>query len=278
MESLRRRTAGLVAAILLLTGCGGGAAPTQTAPTPTGPPADALALACRGEGGPTVVFSSGLDTGGDAFSALALKLQDRARLCTYDRAGVGSSPPLAAGGPDPWPGSAADGLAHALDDAGEEPPYVVVGWSYGGMVAQAFATRHPELTAGLVLEDSAVPQQFVDHVRDGDPWVDGGREVDEEQTIAELSEVDFGALPVVVLTQDELPSKLAGPWLRYQDRLAASSSNAVHLRAVRSGHEIHVDAESLELAAITEVVAAAAAGTPLAACDDRFADRGGRCL
>ena len=233
---------------------------------------------CRGDGGPTVVFSSGLDTGGDAFAALALRLEDRARLCTYDRAGVGASPPLAAGDPDPWPGSAADALVETLAAAGEEPPYVLVGWSYGGMVAQAFATRHPDLTAGLVLEDSAAPEQFEDPLWGDDPWLDGGREVDEEQTVAELSQVDLGAIPVVVLTQDELPPGLAKPWLGYQERLAGSSSNAIHLRAVGSGHEIHADAEDLELAAITEVVEAARGDGRLAACDDRFADERGRCL
>ncbi len=123
-----------------------------------------------------------------------------------------------------------------------------------------------------------MPQQFMDPVWGDDPWVDGGREVDEEQTVAELSEVDFGALPVVVLTQDQLPPQHKAPWSGYQDRLAASSSDAIHLRAVGSGHEIHVDAESLELAAISEVVEAARDGRGLAACDDRFADRGGRCL
>ena len=286
MESRRRRTGCLAAGVVLLAGCGGGAdedaataAPTTTVQTPTDLPSDALAIACRGEGsGPTVVFSSGLDTGGDAFTLLAFRLQDRARLCTYDRAGVASSPPLAAGDPAPWPGSAADALVETLADAGERPPYVLVGWSYGGMVAQAFATRHPDLTAGLVLEDSAVPEQFVDPVWGNDPWVDGDREVDEGQTVAELSEVDFGGLPVVVLTQDEMPAKLADRWQGYQERLAASSSNAIHLRALRSGHEIHSDAESLELAAITEVVEAARGNGRLAACDDRFAERRGECL
>ena len=76
-----------------------------------------------------------------------------------------------------------------------------------------------------------------------------------------------------MLTQDELPPELAKPWLGYQERLAASSSNAIHLRAVGSGHEIHADAEGLELAAITEVVEAARGDGRLAACDDRFAER-----
>ena len=286
MESRRRLTAGLAAAVLLLAGCSGGsdedtaatAAPTETDQASSEPPSDALALDCRGDGGPTVVFSSGLDTGGDAFAALAQRLDDRARWCTYDRAGVGSSPPLAADDPDPWPGSAADELVETLAAAGEEPPYVIVGWSYGGMVAQAFATRHPDLTAGLVLEDSAAPEQFEDPLWGDDPWLDGGREVDEEQTVAELSQVDLGAIPVVVLTQSELPPGLAKPWLGYQERLAGSSSNAIHVRALDSGHEIHADAEDLELAAITEVVEAARGDGRLAACDDRFAEERGRCL
>ena len=54
----------------------------------------------------------------------------------------------------------------------------------------------PTLTAGLVLEDSSVPQQFVDKVWDDIDWEDGGRVVDEQLTLDEIGTVDFGDLPV----------------------------------------------------------------------------------
>ncbi len=283
--------------MVALAGCGGGdpaASPEPTASTdsadsspesspesslePSPTRAASLALECQGDGAPTVVFEAGLDTSGDAFAGLVERIPTSMRVCTYDRAGVGASPPLAVTDPAPWPGSSADALVEALAAAGEQAPYVVVGWSYGGMVAQAFATRHADVTAGLVLEDSSVPEQLEDPEWGDIAWVDGGRDVDTRKTVAQLSEIDLGDLPVIVLTQYRLPRRLATLWDAYHDRLAGSSTDAVHVRAVGGSHELHESAQDLVLQAVEEVAAAAAAGKPLKPCDDRFADVGGRCL
>ena len=196
-------------------------------------------MTCAGDGSPTVVLEAGLNTSGDTFAALAGELSATTRVCYSDRAGVGASTALADDAPDPWPGTSADALAAELERQGEPAPYVVLGWSYGGMVAQAFATRHPDLTAGLVLEDSSVPQQFVDPEWERFDVVDGGRPVDLDTTVAELSEVDLGDVPTVVLSSDELKGRQRTLWYRYHDRLAASSTDAVHVEAVDSGHAIH---------------------------------------
>ena len=280
----------LSAVVLALAGCGGSepaAAPEPTAstdssaastePDPGATAAASLAVECQGDGTPTVVFEAGLNSSGDVFSDLVDRLTST-RVCTYDRAGVGASPPLASTDPGPWPGSSADALAEALTAAGEQAPYVVVGWSYGGMVAQAFATRHADLTAGLVLEDSSVPEQFEDPEWGDIAWVDGGRDVDTGKSVDKLSAIDLGDLPLVVLTQDQLPRRLATLWDGYHDRLAGSSTDAVHVRAVDGSHELHVSAQDLVLQAVEEVAAAVAAGEPLWPCDDRFAEQGGRCL
>ena len=53
----------------------------------------------------------------------------------------------------------ADELAALLDAAAVPAPYVVVGHSNGGMVAQLFAATHPDQIAGIVLVDSATEDQ-----------------------------------------------------------------------------------------------------------------------
>lgn len=47
-----------------------------------------------------------------------------------------------------------DDLRAVLDAAELEPPYVLMGHSWGGLVARLFAHRHPEQVAGIVLVDA----------------------------------------------------------------------------------------------------------------------------
>ena len=272
------RVLSLLVTLWLTTACTTDESSAPSA-TPESTPADsALSMTCAGDGTPTVVLEAGLNTGGATFAALTAGIAASTRVCYSDRAGVGDSPPLADDAPDPWPGSSADALAEELDRRGEAAPYVVLGWSYGGMVAQAFATRHADLTAGLVLEDSAVPEQFTDPAWDDIDWLDGGRSVDEDATVAELSTVDLGDLPVVVLSADELHGKLRRLWYGYHDRLTASSTDALHVKAVGAGHAIHESSEELVAAAVVDVVEAVRAGAALGSCADRYDDFGARCL
>ncbi len=284
---MRARVLPVALAACLATACSadGSSPPTAdpssnatTAATTGVAQADALEMTCAGDGSPTVVLEAGLDTGGGTFSALAGGLAATTRVCYSDRAGVGSSAALADDAPDPWPGSSADALAAELERRGEQAPYVVLGWSYGGMVAQAFAVRHADVTAGLVLEDSSVPQQFVDPEWERFEVVDGGREVDVDKTVAELSQVDLGDVPTVVLSSDELDGELRTLWYRYHDRLAASSTDAVHVEAVGSGHAIHETKPAVVQDAVAAVVEAVRAGAPLGSCLAVFTAKAERCV
>jgi pimeloyl-ACP methyl ester carboxylesterase len=52
-------------------------------------------------------------------------------------------------------------LRRALEGAGERPPFLLVGHSYGGFVMRVFAGRYPAETAGLVLVDPAHPEDWL---------------------------------------------------------------------------------------------------------------------
>jgi len=81
-----------------------------------------------------------------------------ARSVAYDRAGFGWSE----AGPLPrTAGRAADELRTALDGAGERPPFLLVGHSYGGLVMRIFAARYRADVAGLVLVDPAHPEDWL---------------------------------------------------------------------------------------------------------------------
>jgi len=74
------------------------------------------------------------------------------RVCTYDRAGLGWSEA------SPHPRTAVnivDELHTLLEQAGEQPPYILVGHSKGGMYVRLFAHTYPDEVAEMVLVDSS---------------------------------------------------------------------------------------------------------------------------
>jgi pimeloyl-ACP methyl ester carboxylesterase len=208
---------------------------------------------------PTVVLVSGLNTSGEVFTDLAERVSNRARACWYDRAGIGASPPLPDGTPDPSPGSAAADLHASLRAQGIRPPYVMLGWSYGGLVAQAYALAHPRALQGLILEDSSVREQFTDPLllqTDEDVgvhWAEGGREIDIDALQAELAELDFGDVRLLVLSQDA-QGAWGEAWLRYHDELARASSDGTHVVGRGSGHVMHEDVPELVELAVEDVL------------------------
>ena len=79
-------------------------------------------------------------------------------MCSYDKPNVLGSRSEHAPTPRDAAGMA-DELATLLDAAAVPDPYVIVGHSNGGMVAQLFAAAHPDQIAGIVLVDSAHEDQ-----------------------------------------------------------------------------------------------------------------------
>jgi pimeloyl-ACP methyl ester carboxylesterase len=145
----------------------------SSAPSPTEAAVDdhlvsigdrSLWFECLGSGSPTIILESGL--GGDhrTWERVQPALAESGRVCTYDRAGVGES--------DPASGSrtamdAVEDLTLLLEAAEIEAPYVLVGFSYGGAIAQLFAAMHPDEVVGLVLVESNHPleaAQFEEHL------------------------------------------------------------------------------------------------------------------
>ncbi|MEU4251822.1 alpha/beta hydrolase [Amycolatopsis sp. NPDC026612] len=107
--------------------------------------------------GPTVVFESGLSSPLEMWSWVQAGVAGFAPTISYDRAGIGRSTP----GDRPRTAERISGeferLLEVLDVRG---PLVLVGHSYGGMLLRAFAQRHPDRVAGVVLVDAAHPEQL----------------------------------------------------------------------------------------------------------------------
>ncbi|MBB3909961.1 alpha/beta fold hydrolase [Sphingomonas desiccabilis] len=121
----------------------------------------AIRLHCRGVGEPTVVVDAGMGTAPveDAgWQRIAERIAPVARICLYDRAGLGSSDRA----PERIRTSldAANDLHAVLQEAGVRGPFLLIGHSIGGLHAQVFASRFPNDTAGLVLVSSTHPDQM----------------------------------------------------------------------------------------------------------------------
>jgi len=110
-------------------------------------------LHCAGRGDTTVLLIAGWGAGGDeAWSAVFPAMAEQTRVCTYDRPGTGTSDAPATD--QTFETEAAD-LRAVLETAGEPGPYVVVGHSFGGAEAVAFAAASPDEVAGVVLVDAS---------------------------------------------------------------------------------------------------------------------------
>lgn len=132
------------------------AAPAQHDLKATLPDGRRLHLVCAGEGSPTVVMESGFGATAAAWFKVLPELARETRVCSYDRAGYGSSDP----GPSPRDGAAiARDLDQGLHAARISGPFVLVGHSAGALYVQVFAQLRPRDVQGMVLVDPSVAHQ-----------------------------------------------------------------------------------------------------------------------
>jgi pimeloyl-ACP methyl ester carboxylesterase len=125
-------------------------------------------------GGPTVILEAGMASTSSNWAWVQREIAKTTRVVAYDRAGLGWSDP----GEKPLDAAkSARDLHTALRRAGIQPPYVLAGHSYGGLVVRMFADQYPDEVTGLVLVDSSHPDQWT-HIpasRDGQTVAFGNR-------------------------------------------------------------------------------------------------------
>jgi pimeloyl-ACP methyl ester carboxylesterase len=148
-------------ALLLLTLACVGVTAQEGTPPPLPPPGKLidvggwrLHLNCTGQreaGAPLVVLEPGIGDFSVEWALVQPGLSKLARVCSYDRAGDGWSEM----GPHPRTFKQIVYELHTLlDRAGERPPYVMVGQSYGGWLVRTYRTSYPSEVAGMVLVDA----------------------------------------------------------------------------------------------------------------------------
>ena len=116
-----------------------------------------LHLYCMGSGEPAVIIESGMGEPGISWAHIQPEVARFTRVCDYDRAGLGWR--------DPTPQSRTaevitEELHTLLVNAAVPGPYVLVGYSSGGLVTRLFAYHYPEEVVGMVLIDAAHGEQI----------------------------------------------------------------------------------------------------------------------
>jgi pimeloyl-ACP methyl ester carboxylesterase len=116
-----------------------------------------LKINCTGSGSPVVILESGLGDVLPEWERVQAGISSFSRACSYDRGGYGESD----AGPMPRTSLEIAHELHALlQNAGEHPPYILVGHSFGGYNARVFGGQYPNEVAGMVLADTPQEDQY----------------------------------------------------------------------------------------------------------------------
>jgi pimeloyl-ACP methyl ester carboxylesterase len=251
-------------------------------------------IVCRGSGSPVVLmFSTGYLPASVPWPTVQPEVEQFATVC--ERTGVTPTDHR------PLSGERMVGELHdMLEAAGVSSPYVVVGWSAGGLVTRWFDARYRDEVAGFVFVDSSHPD-----MRDRPPppidvpiWVapilletgvlralanDGLPAWLSQRLIRRPRQRDQLAAYLVfheILRQSRKapaePHSLGSrpvviltregaprSWVRFQEELATLSDNARHTTVRGAGHQIHEDEPEAVVEAIRDVVLAARSGARL---------------
>jgi len=189
-------------------------------------------------------------------------------------------------GPRPLTAFAAD-LRAVLMGSGTRPPYVLVGGSFGRMLAAHYASLYPAEVAGVLLVDATYPahnqralavlppetadepaarQAFRRQLWQTDqlpPETDDWEGLNVPASIEAARGWRLGAAPLIVLTagldewEDGFPldaaQRYAQMWLGLQQELAALSSKGQQRTVADSDHQIHERRPDVVMAAIREL-------------------------
>lgn len=250
-----------------------------------------LHIRCIGKGSPTVVIDTGIGDTMERWQDFQSRAAEITRVCTYDRAGYGSSEP----GPLPRTSQReADEMKQMLEKAHVKAPYVLVGHSLGGLNMQVFAGQYPDLVAGLILLDPA-PLPFItgqvfpelyrmleQQTAELQRTVEAMRQSTDAEAQAKANYLEavasenaelisesasqvaaiesFGDIPLIVIGSGK-PNPAFGAeakafqqfWIEQDLKLAIKSTNGRFGLVPESSHYIHEDAPEVVLDAIRKI-------------------------
>ena len=242
--------------------------------------------ACSSGTGPTtVILAAGAGQTSRTWDSLRSQLATSARVLTFDRAGLGASPP---GPPPRTPTRIARELRAVVEALDVSGPLVLVGHSMGGVHVLRYASLYPSDVAGVVILDTPPPGFEEERLTLLTPDEQAERrrllragasrapeavrlEREGARPEAEWRFPDFpGSVPLAVVVanaQDfgELGSLAAHRqlWMDRSRQWLSLSERSTLTVAEGSGHMVHHDREELVRALVLSMVAAPGSGLTL---------------
>jgi pimeloyl-ACP methyl ester carboxylesterase len=233
---------------------------------------------CSGAGSPTVVLDAGSPDTSATWQWVQPQIARSTRVCAYDRAGLGRSASAPPGRRTAT--TQVEELHLLLTAAGIPPPYVVIGHSWGGLLARMFAHAYPRDTAGVVLVDATTFPYLSPATAARLPRKTTREGINIAATVAESDAITtLGAIPLIVLGSNKPP--LGAKLLHAQDEEAALSTDSIDAIATRSTHYIQRPAPAgqpqVVISAARAVLAAVRAHSKLPRCGRLFAPSAVTC-
>lgn len=223
-----------------------------------------LRMSIQGAGSPTVI----LETFGPAYLEAWNRIQPEiarfARVVAYDHAGYWGSEP----GPKPRDAMRiARELHAALGTANLPPPYILVGYSFGGPYIRVFASLYPEAVAGMVFVDPT-QEAFMAMLNRMFPELntvthEQRREQNEwgmqRPSLNQARDARLPEVPITLITgakvHDVLTRKLLPLWQAEHAKWLSQFPNAQHIVTTNSGHGVVFTEPELIVDAVREAVA-----------------------
>lgn len=252
-----------------------------------------LAATVTGAGSPAVVIEPSFGGCAADWQEIAEALAHETTVVTYDRAPYGAS---SAALDKRTPHDIAADLDGLLRELGVTGPVVLVGHSAGGIYGRAFAAKHLDRMAGMVLVESSHEGQrpVLDPLRPRSvrlrvaltipsiirESVESRRGGDRRSIIREwrtfnqvtagrplLPPGGLGTRPLVVLTcargNPAVPEPVYWAWHGLHRELAGLSANSRHVVSASPDHYLNFGDPELVIAAVRDVVRSARSGEPL---------------
>ncbi|WNN74212.1 alpha/beta hydrolase [Lysinibacillus capsici] len=208
---------------------------------------------------PSVIFIAGLGDSHETWKKVQDRIADETSTLSYDRASIGRSQDVAVSRTCCDLVEELFELVQALE---VEKPYILVGHSFGGLVARLYTSLYPQDICGMVLVDAApeykelayekvLPENLLAGNREyfENPMLNSEK-IDKIQSYKQIADYSKESdIPLSIITRG-LPDNYEDGWpsleiLKIEQSLQAEfqrlSTSSKFRIANRSGHYIHHD-------------------------------------